>query len=453
MRIAFAPIAAAILTVSASLAPGQVAAEDLIQIYDLAVRSDPVLREAEQNLFATREVKPQARALLLPNISATGDVDYQDVRSRGRTTFGSFDRNDSFSTQGATAVLNQSVYNRANWMTLKQSDDVIAQAEAQFRDAQIALMVRTTERYFDVLRAADAVTVSQSLVRANERQLEQSKQRFEVGLVAITDVNESQAAFDRSRADLINAEVALDNAWEALRVIVGSINVPLARLGEKLPLAPPAPNELDAWAETALRSNFGIIAAREAVDAAKKGIEIERSGFYPSVGLQAGYDIARSGAEFNTDSDAGFVGLTLNVPIYQGGAVASRTRQAGYQFRAAQDQLDQTRRQVDQQVKDAFRGVLSSIEDVKARQAAVVSARSALESTEAGLEVGTRTQVDVLNAQRNLFQAEFEYLSARYAYIINGVRLHQATSTLTRDVLAKGNGWLDPNDLVPPPSY
>ena len=453
MRIAFAPIAAAILTVSASLASGQVAAEDLIQIYDLAVRSDPVLREAEQNLFATREVKPQARALLLPNISATGEVDYQDVSSRGTTTLGSFDRSDSFSTQGATAVLNQTVYNRQSWMTLKQSDDVIAQAEAQFRDAQIGLMVRTTERYFDVLRAADAVTVSESLVRANERQLEQSKQRFEVGLVAITDVNESQAAFDRSRADLINAQVALDNAWEALRVIVGPINVPLARLGEKLPLAPPAPNELDAWAETALRSNFGIIAAREAVDAAKKGIEIERSGFYPSVGLQAGYDIARSGAEFNTDSDSGFVGLTLNVPIYQGGAVASRTRQAGYQFRAAQDQLDQVRRLVDQQVKDAFRGVLSSIEDVKARQAAVVSARSALESTEAGLEVGTRTQVDVLNAQRNLFQAEFEYLSARYAYIINGVKLHQATSTLTREVLAKGNGWLDPNDLVPPPSY
>jgi outer membrane protein len=145
--------------------------------------------------------------------------------------------------------------------------------------------------------------------------------------------------------------------------------------------------------------------------------------------------------------------LTLNVPIYQGGAVASRTRQAGYQFRAAQDRLDQTRRSVSQQVKDAFRGIQSSIEDVKARQAAVVSARSSLASTEAGLEVGTRTQVDVLNAQRNLFQAEFDYLSSRYTYIINGVKLHQATSTLTREVLEKGNSWLNPADSVPPPSY
>jgi len=428
-------------------------AEDLLQIYDMAVQSDPRLREAEQNLFARREIAPQARALLLPNLNVVGDIDYQDVSASGNGQAGRFNRNDSFSTQGVQAVVSQSVYNRANWMTLSQTENIIAQAEAEYRDAQIGLMVDTTEAYFLVLRAADAVTVQESLVRANERQLEQSRQRFDVGLVAITDVNDSQAAYDRSRADLITAKNALDNAWEALRTIVGPIRAPLARLGDTLPLAPPEPNEIDVWAETALRANYGIIAASEAVAAAKKTIEIERSGFYPSVDLRAGYDVARSGAELNTDSDTGFVGLSVNVPIYQGGAVASRTRQAGYSFRAAQDRLDQTRRGVDQQVKDAFRGVISSIEDVKARQAAVVSARSSLESTEAGQEVGTRTQVDVLNAQRLLFQAEFEYLSSRYDYIINGVRLHQATSTLTRDILARGNAWLNPEDMIPPPAY
>lgn len=445
-QIRLASLLSALLTLLA--APAR--AEDLIQVYDLAVRSDPVLREAEQTLFATREVKPQARALLLPNIAATGEADYQwrETQVRGTST-----RRGDFASQNAQAVLQQSVYNRANWMTLKQSEDVIAQADAQYRDAQIGLMVRTTEAYFAVLRASDAVTVSESLVRANERQLEQSKQRFEVGLVAITDVNESQAAFDSSRANLINAKVALDNAWEALRVIVGPFNQPLARLGDKLPLAPPEPNNLETWSETALRNNFGIVAASEAAEAAKKGIEIERSGFYPSVGAQAGYDWSNSDAQTGVIGGQGaFVGLTLNVPIYQGGAVASRTRQAGYQFRAAQDRLDQVRRQVSQQVKDAFRGILSAIEDVKARQAAVVSARSSLESTQAGLEVGTRTQVDVLNAQRNLFQAEFDYLSSRYTYIINGVKLHQATSTLTREVLEKGNAWLNPADLVTPPS-
>jgi outer membrane protein len=429
-------------------------AEDLLQIYDLAVQSDPRIRQAEQDLFATREVKPQARSLLLPNLSVVGAVDYQSVDSSGTSSFGtSFKRNDSFSTRGAQAVVNQTVYNRANWITLKQTDNIIAQAEAQYRDAQITLMVDTADRYFGVLRAADAVTVQEALVRADERQLEQSRQRFEVGLVAITDVNDSQAAYDRSRANLITAKNNLDNAWQALLTIVGPVQVPLARLGDKLPLTPPEPNNIEAWAETAGRSNYGIIAASEAVGAAKKSIEIERSGFYPSVNLQAGYDAARSEAEFNTDTDTAFVGLSVNVPIYQGGAVASRTRQAGFNFRASQDQLDATRRQVDQQVKDAFRGILSSIEDVKARQAAVVSARSSLESTEAGQEVGTRTQVDVLNAQRLLFQAEFDYLSSRYDYILNGVRLHQATSTLSREILARGNAWLNPEDTIAPPAY
>lgn len=463
MRTVLSTLIGALLSGSISLLPSPAQSEDLIQVYDLAVRSDPTLREAEQQLFATREVKPQARALLLPQLSAQGEGNYTsgETSTRSQTRDPALQQdavtttyNQSYTSGTATALVSQSIYNRASWMTLKQSNDVIAQAEAQYRNAQIDLMVRTTEAYFNVLRAADAVTVSESLVRANERQLDQSKQRFEVGLVAITDVNESQAAYDSSRANLINAKVALDNAWEALRVIIGPFSQPLARLGDKLPLAPPQPNSLDVWADTAMRSNYGIIAASEAAQAAKTGIEIERSGFYPSVGAQAGYQASTSNQDIGTVGTRGaFVGLTLNVPIYQGGAVASRTRQAGYQFRAAQDRLDQTRRSVSQQVKDAFRGIQSSIEDVKARQAAVVSARSSLASTEAGLEVGTRTQVDVLNAQRNLFQAEFDYLSSRYTYIINGVKLHQATSTLTREVLEKGNSWLNPADSVPPPSY
>ncbi len=436
-----------------ALNPFQAQAEDLLGIYDLAVQSDPTLREAEQTLYATREVKPQARALLLPDFGITGNAQYQDVDSSGRTSFGSFNRQDSFATGDVAAVVNQSVYDRSNWVRLSQSNNTIAQAEAEYRNAQIDLMVRVTEAYFGVLEAADAVRVNQALVAADERQLEQSRQRFEVGLVAITDVNDSQAAYDRSRANLITAENDLDNKWEALRRIIGPVSVPLARLGDRLPLAPPEPNDINIWAETALANNYAIIAAKEAAEAARKDIQIERSGYFPTVDAQAGYQIARDGAEFNTDSDTGFVGLSVNIPIYQGGAVASRTRQAGHNFRAAQDRLDQQRRGVINQVKDAFRGILSSISDVRARQAAIVSARSSLESTQAGLEVGTRTQVDVLNAQRQLFQAEFDYLAARYNYIINGVKLHQATSTLTRDVLAKGNEWLTEADTVPPPAY
>lgn len=442
------------LALPALLWTARVQAEDLLQIYDLAVRSDPALREAEQNFYATREVKPQAKALLLPNFGISGSAEYNNLESRGSTqTQGSFTRNDSFDRTNLSAVVSQSVYDRGDWMRLSQSDDTIAQAEAQYQNAQIDLMVRTTDAYFGVLEASDLVRVGKALVAADERQLEQSKQRFEVGLVAITDVNDNQAAFDRSRANLITSENDLDNAWEALRRIVGPVEVPLARLGERLPLSPPEPNDINIWAETALANNYGITAAKAAAEAARKDIEIQRSGYFPTIGLQAGYDLSRTGQEFGTDTDSSFVGLNVNIPIYQGGAVASSTRQAGYQFRAAQDRLDQERRLVVNQVKDAFRGILSSISDVKARQAAIVSARSSLESTEAGLEVGTRTQVDVLNAQRLLFQAEFDYLAARYDYILNGIRLHQATSTLTRDVLAKGNAWLTNQDMVQPPAY
>jgi len=312
-----------------ALSPLHAGADDLLAIYDLAVQSDPTLREAEQNLYATREVKPQARALLLPDFSLTGNGRYQNVKTNQKTTFGTFKRNDTYASGTVGAVVNQSVYDRANWMRLSQSNNTIAQAEAEYRNSQIDLMVRVTEAYFGVLEASDAVRVNAALVAADERQLEQSKQRFEVGLVAITDVNDSQAAYDRSRANLITAENDLDNKWEALRRIIGPVSVPLARLGDRLPLAPPQPDDINVWAETALANNYAIIAAKEATEAARKEIKIERSGYLPTVDAQAGYDIARDGAEFYSDSDTGYVGLSLNVPLYQGGAVASRTRQAG----------------------------------------------------------------------------------------------------------------------------
>ncbi|MGA7983135.1 MAG: TolC family outer membrane protein [Chromatiaceae bacterium] len=443
----------AILAACLAGIPAVSPAEDLLAVYDRAAQTNPTLRAAQNQLEASRENKPQARSLLLPNFNVTGNIDYQNNKTTGTSLFGSFSRNDTFSQRQLTAAVTQPLYNRGNWIRLQQTDNTIAQSEAQYRDAQIQLMVDTTTAYFGVLEAADAVRVQEALVRANERQLEQSKQRFEVGLVAITDVNDSQAAYDSSRATLIRANNALDNAWEGLRRVVGPISVPIARLGDKLPLTPPQPNDISKWSQTALQGNYLILADQQAAEAAKKQIQIERSGHYPTFDVQAGYNAARSNAEFNTNLDSGFISLNMTLPIYQGGAVSSATRQAGYQYQAALEQLDAQRRAVLQNVTDAFRGIMSSISDVKARQAAVVSARTSLESTQAGLEVGTRTQVDVLNAQQRLFEAEFQYLSARYRYIINGVKLHQATSTLTRNVLVKGNAWLNPKDTISPPSY
>ena len=439
---------------------GPASAEDLVQIYDLAVQSDPVLKQAEQQLLATKEVKPQALSLLLPNIGISGNAAQQSVAAYDvaqsiyvdpqGVSINQGTRRENYSSSAAQAQLNQTVYNRAQWIGLQQADDVISQAEAQYKTSQIQLMARTAVAYFNVLRAADLVRSSEALMRANERQLEQSKQRFEVGLVAITDVNDNQAAYDRSRATVITNKNQLDNAWEALRVIIGPVNVPLARLGDNLPLAPPEPNDIEQWTKVALENNYDIQASSMAVSAAKKEVEIQRSGHYPSLALQAGYNLNRSNADQlgQNDTDTAYIGLNLSIPVFQGGAVVSRTRQAGHNLGASQEQLDQTRRKVNQEVTDAFRGVLSSISEVEARKAAIVSATSTLESTQAGLEVGTRTQVDVLTAQRQLYENEYLYLSARYDYIINGIKLYQATSGLNREVIDRANTWLNPGDLL-----
>ncbi len=432
------------------VASGVGTAEDLLNIYDLAVQTDPRIRQAEQTYFATKEVRPQALALLLPNVSVGGEVDYINQKIYDSPTRGDFREN--YSQRRLAASVQQPIFRRDLWYSLKQADNVVAQSEAEYRNAEIDLMVRTTEAYFTVLKAADNVRVSTAELKANERQLDQSKQRFDVGLVAITDVNESQAAFDRARANLIIAENLLDNAWEALKQIIGDVNKPLAKLGEKLELMPPAPADIEKWTETALSQNYGIIAAREAVEAAKKNVEIQRSGHYPSLDLVGSYGGSRTGSDFSTDNDTGAIGLQLTVPLYEGGGVSSRVRQAEHDYQAAQEALDGVRREVLRGVKDAYRGILSSISEVNARQSALVSARSALESTEAGLEVGTRTQVDVLNAQQRLYSEERNYLLARYDYILNGVRLNQAASTLTREKLAVGNSWLVSTDTVPPPT-
>lgn len=423
-------------------------AEDLLQVYDLALKSDPKIREAEQRYYANNETRPQALALLLPNLSVGGEVDYVRVNTTSSLR-GSY--SDSFDQNELRASLRQPIFRRDLWYSLKQADRVLAQGEAEYRNAEIDLMVRTTEAYFNVLKAADGVRVSTAELQANERQLEQSKQRFDVGLVAITDVNESQAAFDRARANLIIAENQLDNTWEALKQIIGNVNVPLAKLGDKLDLMPPQPADIEQWSETALNQNYAIGAAREAAEAAKQNVEVQRSGHFPSLDLVGSYGRLRSGGEMLGDDNTGIIGLQLTVPLYEGGGVSSRTRQAEYQYQAALEALDTVRREVLRTVKDAYRGVLTSIGEVKARRSALISARSALESTQAGLEVGTRTQVDVLNAQQRYYLEERFFLLARYDYILNGVRLNQAASTLDREKLALGNSWLVSGELVSPP--
>jgi len=424
------------------LATASVQGQDLIQVYDLALENDPAIREAKDSLEAVRETKPQARASLLPNLSVGAEVDAvrRDVKdspipsSRGV---------DSFGDSTLLLRLSQPVYNRQFWYQLEQADNVIAEAEAQYAAAELELMARTVRAYFNVLAARDDVTVAKSQTEANQRQLDQAQQRFEVGLIAITDVHEAQAAFDGSRATQIRAENEVDNAWEALIEIIGPHREELAKLGEELPLNPPVPANLETWAEAAVQQNYNVIAARNAAEAQRKNIEIQRSGHFPTLDVQGSYLVDRTRAEIGTDTNTGTIGLQFNLPLYEGGAVSSRTRQAQSSYSAAQEALDRERRSVNKQVRNAYRGVITSISEVQALKATTISAQSALESTQAGYEVGTRTLVDVLTVQGSMFDAQRNYLASRYEYIINGLDLKLATSTLSREDLERASRWLE----------
>jgi outer membrane protein len=419
------------------------AADDLLRVYRLAAESDPQLRAAEAAWRAAQELRPQARALLLPQLGA--GVSLNRTRS-------DFEAGPSRTLTGRTysISLSQPVYRRDRLVQLRQADARIAQAEAQFEAATQNLITRVSDRYFEVLAARDNLEFAESERTAIARQLEQARQRFEVGLIAITDVHEAQARFDLAVAQEIAAENQLFSAREALREFTGEFHEQLAGLAEEIPLAAPEPTEPDAWAATALEQNLQLLAAQFAVEVARTEIERRRSGHYPTVDVIGSLSRSEDG-RFSTgfddqliggDRDDASVGLQINVPLYTGGGVTSQTREARQLFEQAREQLEQQRRLTLRQTQDAYRSVVALISQVRALRQAVISNQSALEATQAGFEVGTRTIVDVLNAQRELFLAQRNFARARYDYLINTLLLKESAGVLTDEDVEMINALL-----------
>ncbi len=334
------------------------------------------------------------------------------------------------------------IYRREYWVQLDQADDQIAQAEATFAAAEQDLIVRTAQAYFDILYAQDSLEFAKAETAAIGRQLEQAKQRFDVGLIAITAVHEAQAAYDQSRADLIQAENDLDNAWEVLYEITKQKIKSLASLDENLVLSKPIPNNIEQWGSKALEQNLSIKAAEKTTAIARNNVKVQQSGHFPSLDLVGSSSRDRTSLSTGSDTNTSSIGLQLTVPLYAGGAVNSRTRQARYELEASQENLDKERRSVIRQVRDAYRGVVASISSVKALKASTVSAKSALEATEAGYEVGTRTIVDVLNSQRDLYRSMKNYANVRYNYILSGLKLKQAAGIVSVEDLKQIQPWL-----------
>jgi outer membrane protein len=427
------------------LLPAAAAADDLLSIYRLAQQSDPRLKAAEAAHAAALEAVPQAIAVLLPDISLGADISRDRFHNRKPEPG---ENENSYATNRAySAQLRQSLYSRERFVQLAQADSRVAQADAEWLAARQDLITRTATRYFLVLGAMDNLDFVIADKEAIGRTLEQAKQRFEVGLTAITDVYEAQARYDQAVSDEINARKLLDDAKEALRELTGEKPRDLEVLQVEIPLLEPEPTDTEQWVSMAVEQNPLLLAARAATEVARQEIQVQRSGHYPTVDLTADYsrrnnDFGGLGIPLNRN-DSG-IGVELSMPLYQGGLVVSQTRQARDQFTQTQEEQVQQRREIERQSRNSYRGVLTDISKVKALKQAVLSGEKALEASQAGFEVGTRTIVDVLDSQRDLLSSRRDHARSRYDYLLDTLRLKQAAGIVDESDVEDINTLLEP---------
>jgi len=404
-------------------------ADTLADIYNQAKENDPTLLSAAAQRDAAFEAVTSSRASLLPQINLTAAYDI----NRGERNSQDNDSN----AWNAGISFSQELYQRSSWVTLDSAEKTARQSDASFAATQQALILRVSTAYFDVLRAQDNLEFVQAEKAAVGRQLEQTKQRFEVGLSAITDVHDAQAQYDAVLADEVLAENSLVNSYEGLREITGQEHSNLDVLDTDRFSASKTSTAIDALVEEAQQKNLSLLAARITQDIAKDNISLQSSGHLPSLTLDGGYTIAeQNDSPSDFDSDNFNVGLNLNVPLYTGGATTSLTKQAEFSYVAASQDLEATYRSVVKDVRAFNNNISASIGALRAYEQTVVSAQSALEATEAGFDVGTRTIVDVLDSTRRLYDANKSLSNARYDYILSVLQLRQAVGTLSeQDIL------------------
>ena len=417
---------------------------DLMEIYGYALDSDPQYRQVAATKRAVMEQRPQALAQLLPSLSFSAnaftneqeiDSIFNPIGQEGKVTFGS---------HGYSLDLTQPLFRGDRIIQYLQSDNLIKQADAELIAAEQDLIIRSTTAYFEVLAAYDNLGFAEAEKKSLSRQLDQATQRFDVGLTAITDVQEARAGFDRAFAAEIEARNNVDNAQESLREITGAYFSDLANLGESMPLLSPQPEEIETWTDAALEQNLNVLAAQHAVDSARREIKRQQAGHLPTLDMVARHSMDETGGRFGSvESTTSSVGVQLNVPLFQGGYVNSRVRETHERLNAELERLEQARRNAQRLTRQAYLGVISGISRVKALKQAVVSSETALQATEAGFEVGTRTAVDVVAAERATSQARRDYARARYDYLLDTLRLKQASGSLSVEDLSQVNHWLN----------
>ena len=427
-------------------------AVDLVGVHDLALKSDPRLQAAEYRRQATAENKTQAWANLLPQLGANGSW----TKGNSQVSLGGTELTDNTSeTQSYGLTLRQSLYRQENYEQLDVARGQITQADAIYQVAFHDFLLRVSDSYFLVLTLIDGVTFAEAEELALKRQYEQAEQRFEVGLTAVTDVHEAKASYDNARARAIVAWNNLADAKEELKVLTSVYFEEFDVLREVLPLVDPDPFDADRWVEMALANNPSVLSSRAALDIAGSNMRLARTGHFPTLELVANSnyfedkkriirdDFFQKVATTSLEFDDMSVQLILNIPIYSGGAVSSRTRQARFLMDATGQDLDDVQRATVRATQNAFRAILAGIQEVQAFEQARISAESALEATQAGFEVGTRTIVDVLIAQQRKFQAQRDNSVARHAYILRHLRLKSIAGRLTSEDLRVVNQLLE----------
>lgn len=449
------------VAIGACLAASASAQESLIDIYNRALQADPAIREAEATYLSQAEVKPQARAALLPSVNLTARRANNHQDSPGGSDIGGGisvgSRTITDQDQSSWNIgLTQTLFNWSNYATLRSAEKRVARAETDFESAKQSLMIRVSQRYFEVLTAEDNLSSASAQREAVSRQLEQANRRFEVGLIAITDVQQSQAGYDDAVAVEIDAQRGVASAYESLREIIGEIVMDLAAPTDNAPLLSPDPPNPEQWVQTALQQNLALVSSRLAAEVAEEDIDVARGSRLPTLSLTAGYSNARQDSvtevfdnilgnsirNINTEPEGRNWSLDLRFPIFTGGLNQSRINQSVYNHRVASEALERISRQTERQTRDAYLGVISNVARVRATRQAVESNRTALRATEAGFEVGTQTTVDVLTAQNLLRRAETSYSQSRYQYILNVLLLKQAAGTLSVPDLEEVDGWL-----------
>jgi outer membrane protein len=409
--------------------------QNLLQIYQQALQHDPVWASAQSANRGMQEKLVQSKAQYLPTVTfnAGASASQTDVKYVGSGSIYKTEGRQNFEGYNYGLSVSQPLYRQQIRVQLAQAKSLVDQADKQLVLAQQNLILRSSKVYFDVLMAQDKVELIHAQQLAIKQQLDQAKANFDVGTATITDFNEAQARFDLVQAQEIAAVSDLEIKKRAIQAIIGQLAAPLSGVRNDLQPSLPEPVDMERWVAMAEQNNLSILIQKQVLDVATQEVDRQNAGHMPTLDAVGSYvDTYSNGgiSGFGNDLKNATIGLQLQIPIYQGGAVSSKVREAVANKEKAADDLEQARRQADLDARQAYLNLVSSVSQIKAYEQALTSSQSQLDSTVLGYEVGVRTSVDVLNAQQQFFGAKRDLLQARYTYLMNIIALKAATGLL-----------------------